>query len=66
MNDGEENAYYLRIKNEDDRATMARILYSNGYCVQPVRFKKNGSTYAYLVKYWIGQRDIEPVEVPEV
>jgi len=57
--------FYLRIANQADRVTVASILYANGYSVQPVRRKKNGRSYEYLVKFWIGQQDVEDVEVPE-
>jgi len=42
---------YLRIANEGDRAEVANILYRNGYTVRPVRFKKDGKSYEYFVKY---------------
>lgn len=58
-------AFYLRIANQSDRVTVASILYANGYSVQPVRRKKNGRSYEYLVKFWIGQQDVDDVEVPE-
>lgn len=63
--DGESEVGYLRVANKEDRKTIAEILYDNGYSVQPVRFKKDGKSFVYLVKYWIGQKEIEPVEVPE-
>lgn len=42
---------YLRISNETDRATVATILFRNGYTVSPVRQKRNGKTYEYYVKF---------------
>lgn len=42
---------YLRISNEADRATVATILFRNGYSVSPVRQKRNGKTYEYYVKF---------------
>lgn len=42
---------YLRISNEADRATVATLLFKNGYRVSPVRQKRNGKTYEYYVKY---------------
>lgn len=42
---------YLRIANEADRATVATLLFKNGYRVSQVRQKKNGKTYEYFVKY---------------
>lgn len=61
----EKNVSYLRIENKADRVTVASILFDNGYSVQPVRRKKNGKSFEYLVKYWIGKRDIEEADVPE-
>ena len=56
MND---KAGYLRISNEADRATVATILYRNGYTVQNVRKKRNGKAYEYYVKYEIRENNIE-------
>ena len=42
---------YLRIRNEADRATVATLLFKNGYRVSPVRQKRNGKTYEYYVKF---------------
>lgn len=42
---------YLRIANEADRATVATLLFKNGYRVSQVRQKRNGKTYEYFVKY---------------
>lgn len=42
---------YLKIANEADRATVANILFRNGYTVQTKRRKKNGKTYEYYVHY---------------
>lgn len=42
---------YLKISNEADRATVANILFRNGYTVQTKRRKKNGKTYEYYVHY---------------
>lgn len=62
----EKNIRYLRIENKADRVTVASILFDNGYSVQPVRRKKNGKSFEYLVKYWVGKRDIdEEVDIPE-
>ena len=62
----EKNVRYLRIENKADRVTVASILFDNGYSVQPVRRKKNGKSFEYLVKYWIGKRDVdEEVDTPE-
>lgn len=62
----EKNVRYLRIESKADRVTVASILFDNGYSVQPVRRKKNGKSFEYLVKYWVGKRDIdEEVDIPE-
>ena len=42
---------YLRIANEADRATVATLLFKNGYRVSQVREKRRGKTYEYFVKY---------------
>lgn len=42
---------YLRIANEQDRITVASILFNNGYEVKKVRRKKNGKSYEYFVSY---------------
>lgn len=42
---------YLRIENEADRLAVASILYKNRYSITPVRIKKNGKTYEYLLKF---------------
>ena len=42
---------YLRIENEADRLVVASILYKNRYAITPVRVKKNGKTYEYLLKF---------------
>ncbi len=46
-----DSAGYLRISNETDRATVATILFKNGYAVSPFRRKRNGKTYEYFVKF---------------
>ncbi len=60
-----KKAFYLRIANQQDRVTVASILYNNGYSVAPAKRRKNSKSYEYLVKYWIGQQEAEEVEVPE-
>lgn len=42
---------YLKIAREEDRVTVASILYKNGYAVRPYRAKKNGKSYEYFVRY---------------
>ncbi len=49
---------YLKIANEADRATVAGVLFRNGYTVRTVRNKKNGKTYEYYVKY-----DKQPLDI---
>ena len=49
---------YLRIDSEADRATVATILFNNGYTVSKVR-QKIGRSYQYLVKYEMNPKDIE-------
>lgn len=41
----------LKINNEADRIAVASILYKNGYTVKPYRFKKNGKSFEYCVKF---------------
>lgn len=50
---------YLKIGNEEDRAAVAKVLYRNGYTVQPVRRKRNGKTYEYYIKYTMKNNNIE-------
>lgn len=61
----EDKAIYLKIGSQADRVTVASILFDNGYSVQPVRRRRNGKSFEYLLKCWIGQKDVEDVEVPE-
>lgn len=61
----ENRQHYLRIANPADRVAVASILYNNGYSVQPVRRKKNGKSYEYLVKYWVDKQDIDDTEGPK-
>lgn len=61
----ENRPHYLRIANKEDRVAVASILYNNGYSVQPARRKKNGKSFEYMVKYWVGQQDIDDTEVLE-
>lgn len=42
---------YIRISNENDRITVASILFKNKYTVRTIRTKRNGRTYEYFVKY---------------
>lgn len=58
--DDNSSTGYLRIAKEEDRATVATILYKNGYSVSPVRIKRNGKTYEYYVKF-----TKKPIDAPE-
>lgn len=49
----------LKIGNENDRATVATILFKNGYAVETVRKKKNGKTNEYFVGYSLPQQKAE-------
>ena len=43
----------IEIKNEDDRATVAKILFNNGYTVKrSVVQKANSKTKTTVVEYW--------------
>lgn len=42
---------YLDIPKEEDRLTIAAILYKHGYTVSPKRVKKDGRSNKYLVFY---------------
>lgn len=42
---------YLDIPKEEDRLTIASILYKHGYTVSPKRVKKNGRSNKYLVYF---------------
>ena len=42
---------FLDIPKEEDRLTIAAILYKPGYTVSPKRVKKDGRSYKYLVFY---------------
>lgn len=53
---------YLKINTEADRATVAAILFRNGYSVAPVRIPRSGSkkTFDYCVAVWEGDRTVDP------
>lgn len=63
MMDGAEKAKYLKIASQADRVTVASILFANGYSVQPVKQRKDGKSFEYLVKYWVGQPIVEDAVV---
>lgn len=42
---------YLDIPKEEDRLTIASILYKHGYTVSPKRVKKDGRSNKYLVYF---------------
>lgn len=63
MMDGTDKAKYLKIASQADRVTVASILFANGYSVQPVKQRKDGKSFEYLVKYWVGQPIVEDAGV---
>lgn len=56
---------YLKIDNENDRNTVATILFNNGYTVSKTRKKRNGKTYIYFVRYELKSVEIEENEGDE-
>lgn len=42
----------LRIANGDDRATVAEILFRNGYAITTKKIAKTAKSTEYVVKYW--------------
>lgn len=38
----------IRIAKDDDRVTVAAILFRNGYMVRPVKVKEGGKTVVYV------------------
>ena len=42
---------YLEIAKEEDRLTVAAILFKYGYSVSPKRVKKDRKAYKYLLHY---------------
>lgn len=53
---------YLDIPREEDRLTIASILFKHGYTVSPKRVKKDGRSYKYLVYYEKQSQDIQDGE----
>lgn len=53
---------YLDIPKEEDRLTIASILFKHGYTVSPKRLKKDGRSYKYLVYYEKQSQDIQDGE----
>lgn len=53
---------YLDIPKEEDRLTIASILFKHGYTVSPKRVKKDGRSNKYLVYYEKQSQDIQEVE----
>ena len=41
----------MEIAKEEDRLTVAAILFKYGYSVSPKRVKKDGKAYKYLLHY---------------
>ena len=56
---------YLLIDSKEDRATVAEILFRNGYTISPARFKKNGKTFVYLVGYEMKDPDLKEEAIIE-
>ena len=55
----------LKIGNENDRLTVASILFKNGYSVFPARKKKDGKSYEYYVEFEMRPRDLNGSERSE-
>lgn len=53
---------YLDIPKEEDRITIASILFKHGYSVSPKRVKKDGRSNKYLVYYEKRSQDIQDGE----
>ena len=45
-----ENAIYLRVANEQDRVTVASILFKNGYTVMTARKRKPSKAADYYIR----------------
>lgn len=56
---------YLLIANEKDRIDLAALLYKNGYTPSPVRIKKDGKSYVYLVGYELRNKDLQEGDLNE-
>lgn len=52
---------YLDIPKEEDRLTIASILFKHGYTVSPKRIRKDGRSFKYLVLYEKQGQDIAEV-----
>lgn len=51
-----EKKYQVEIKSEDDRATIAKILFNNGYTVRKSVIQKQGSkTKTTVLEFWKGE-----------
>ena len=47
------------IASEPDRIALAQILFKHGYTVSTVRYKKDGKSFVYCVKYEQKPQDIK-------
>lgn len=56
---------YIPIPNEPDRIALASILFKHGYTVSPARFKKDGKSFVYCVKYELKSQDIKEEDLIE-
>lgn len=56
---------FLRIANENDRLMVASILFKNGYSIYPVRTRRDGKSFQYLIQYEIRSRDISEEDSDE-
>ena len=53
----------IPIPSEPDRIALANILFKHGYTVSTVRYKKDGKSYVYCVKYEQKPTDIKEEEI---
>ena len=44
-----DEKFYLKISSEADRATVAAILFRNGYTVSPAKLPKSKKSYWYCI-----------------
>ncbi len=49
---------YLDIPKEEDRLTIASILYKHGYTVSPKKVRKDGRSNKYLVYFEKQSQDV--------
>lgn len=56
---------YIPIPSEPDRIALGSILLKHGYTVSTVRYKKDGKSYVYCVKYEMKSQDIKEEDLIE-